>query len=106
MLPEPTEQQAAAARLLEQHLVYAIENGTPDDVRDRLAEMPDYAVVSGRGDRWALEEAIRTGRPEVVRILLENGAEANLRVNIWSPLGQAAAAGDLELIRLLTRRGP
>jgi ankyrin repeat protein len=105
MLPEPTQEQAAAARLLEERLVSAIKNGTPDDIRARLAEMPDYAVVSGRGDRWALEEAIRTGRPEVVRILLENGAEANLRVNLWSPLGQAAAAGNLELIRLLVEWG-
>ncbi len=109
MLPEPTEEQAAAARLVEDRLVSAIKGGTSDDVRAVLAEMPDHAIVSGQGDRRALEEAIGAGRPEVVRILLENGAEANLRAfhrgRFWSPLAQAAAAGDLGLIHLLIEWG-
>jgi ankyrin repeat protein len=109
MLPEPTGEQIDAAQRLEERLVNAIKNGTPDDVRAMLDEMPDYAVVSGQGDRGTLEEAIRAGRPEVVRILLENGADANLRTlfrgKLWSPLAQAAAVGDLGLIRLLIAWG-
>jgi len=63
------------------------------------------AATNGSGYN-ALSGAVTSGHSEIVKWLLENGAEPNYRYsNDYSPLLNAAANGHLEILKLLQARG-
>jgi len=63
------------------------------------------AATNGSGYN-ALSGAVTSGHTEIVKWLLENGAEPNYRYsNDYSPLLNAAANGHLEILKLLQARG-
>ena len=63
------------------------------------------AATNGSGYN-ALTGAVTSGHTEIVKWLLENGAEANYRYsNNYSPLLNAAANGHLEILKLLQAHG-
>jgi len=78
--------------------------GRIDDVR-RLTASSD-----GEERHWALALASQVGQIEIVRMLLEAGEDPNRYNPVGghshsTPLHQAAAAGNLELVRLLVHQG-
>jgi len=63
------------------------------------------AATNGSGYN-ALTGAVTSGHTEIVKWLLENGAEPNYRYsNNYSPLLNAAANGHLEILKLLQAHG-
>lgn len=63
------------------------------------------AATNGSGYN-ALSGTVTSGHTEIVKWLLENGAEPNYRYsNNYSPLLNAAANGHLEILKLLQARG-
>lgn len=54
--------------------------------------------------RYSLDEAARAGNTELVKILLNNGADINDN-SAHSPLGAACAEGHLEIVRFFLDRG-
>ena len=63
------------------------------------------AATNGSGYN-ALSGAVTSGHTEIVKWLLESGAEPNYRYsNDYSPLLNAAANGHLEILKLLQARG-
>ena len=63
------------------------------------------AATNGSGYN-ALSGAVTSGHTEIVKWLLENGAEPNYRYsNNYSPLLNAAANGHLEILKLLQAHG-
>ena len=63
------------------------------------------AATNGSGYN-ALTAAVTSGHTEIVKWLLESGAEPNYRyANNYSPLLNAAANGHLEILKLLQARG-
>lgn len=80
----PTE---AVARLL-------LENGAKHDIRDHFGCQP-------------LHTAVEKGLNEVVKVLLEHGADIEARAwNVRPPLNVAAQTrGDANILRLLLERG-
>ena len=57
------------------------------------------------GGLAALLLAIRTGRLEVVKALLDRGADVKAEYKNWTALGLAAQNGRLEIVNLLLSRG-
>ena len=54
----------------------------------------------------ALMAAATNGSPDAVRLLLEKGADANVRSKLGeTPLGNAAGAGNAETVKMLLDRG-
>jgi uncharacterized protein len=59
-------------------------------------------------DRWgdrALPRAVANGNVEMVRILLEAGADPELKGRGFTPLGMAALQGHVRIVRLLLKAG-
>jgi len=67
----------------------------------------DLNAVATNGSGYnALTGAVTSGHTEIVKWLLENGAEPNYRYsNNYSPLLNAAANGHLEILKLLQAHG-
>jgi ankyrin repeat protein len=67
----------------------------------------DVNAVSTNGSGYnALTGAVASGHTEIVKWLLENGAEPNYRyANGYTPLLTAAANGHLEILKALLARG-
>jgi ankyrin repeat protein len=64
------------------------------------------AAASNGSGYNALTGAVTSGQTEIVKWLLENGADANYRYsNDYSPLLNAAANGYLEILKLLQAHG-
>jgi len=87
---------AAAATL-------AVARGESRELPDGPAAMPG---VVGDGPSWVLGQLALLGRTDVVRALLDAGADVDARG--WSnftPLDQAAMHGRVDTVRLLVERG-
>ncbi len=59
-------------------------------------------------DRWgdrALPRAVANGNVEMVRILLEAGADPDLKGRGFTPLGMSALQGHVRIVRLLLKAG-
>jgi ankyrin repeat protein len=76
-------------------------------VKKALGEGADpNAAFPGRvNPMTCLEQAAKTGNVKLIGLLLDHGADANLRVAEYSPLHSASAYGQLEAIKLLLKRG-
>lgn len=85
----------------------AIRVGDPDLVAEMLAAHPGVAATQDGAGRWPLVEACDRGRLEIVRLLLDAGADPVA----GNPLAAAAHAGPhkprpaLDVVALLLARG-
>jgi len=84
--------------------VESIERGDVASVNRALAAGMSPNLKDG-GGRPALLLAIRTGRVEVVKALLDQGADVNAEYKTWTALGLAAQNGRLEIVNLLLKKG-
>jgi ankyrin repeat protein len=87
-------------------LMNAVTNNDVDGVR--FFSKGGVAVINQQnfGGATALHLACRQGNVEMVKILLENGAEVNMMdFEGWSPLMRAAFANNFEIIELLLAKG-
>ncbi|MDG4884976.1 ankyrin repeat domain-containing protein [Mesorhizobium sp. WSM4884] len=67
---------------------------------------PNYEDLAGFPSIIAALSTKRPDRLDVIRLLLEHGADPNMRgVNDWTPLHYAVAQRDAEAIRLLLASG-
>ncbi len=71
-------------------------------VGDLLAKGADTELADETG-QTPLMIALVTGRAEIVRLLLENGANAShvQKTGDWTPLHRAVDSENIELVRLL-----
>ena len=87
----------------------AIGEGNPEELRSLVKEKGAdvNAVDGGRWDRYyLLPEAITSGNLEMVRVLLELGANPNTREDPGYPIiERAAREGNTEVVRLLVDAG-
>jgi ankyrin repeat protein len=84
--------------------VESIERGDVASVNRALAAGMSPNLKDG-GGRPALLLAIRTGRVEVVKSLLEQGADVSAEYKSWTALGLAAQNGHLKMVNLLLKKG-
>jgi len=81
--------------------------GNFEAVKCLRAKGADINAAATNGSGYsALTGAVTSGHTEIVKWLLENGAEPNYRYsNNYSPLLNAAANGHLEILKLLQAHG-
>ena len=96
-------------RPVSQPLIDAAERGDLTAAKRLLDHgvSPDSVVFSpNHEERCALEIAASSGHPEMVRLLLDRGADVNAP-NFWggTAITAAAVSGDPEATRLLIRHG-
>lgn len=84
--------------------IESIEKGDVASMERWLAAGMNADVEDGGGSP-ALILAIKTGRMEVVKALLDYGADVNADYKSWTALGLAAHNGRLEIVELLIERG-
>ena len=86
----------------------AIGEGDPEELRSLVKEKgADVNAVAGPGNRYyPLSAAITSGNLEMVRVLLELGANPNIREDPGYPIIHGAAQeGNTEVVRLLVDAG-
>ena len=79
--------------------------GGLDVIRQMILEDPDFVHSKIRGYPMILH-AVRTGEKgnyELAQLLLEHGADPNVSALNSTPMGSAAAAGQVEMVELLLR---
>jgi ankyrin repeat protein len=95
---------AAAGEAERQAVISAAKRGVLEEVR-RLVQQ-DHQLLEAYCDLWTpLMAAAEGGRVEVVRYLLDEGAEINRRPVEWSALEVACFQGRSEVVMLLLARG-
>jgi len=74
-----------------------------------LSACPSSGFCASNVDKFgktSLHLASSRGEAEIVSLLLENGAEVNVKNKFgWTPLQLAASGGHLEVVRLLLNSG-
>jgi len=86
-------------------LITAIEEKRYDDARKLILERKGINRVDDY-DRNALLIALETGQPELARMLIEAGADVNIKSKMYmTPLRVSTQAGDLEMVKLLLAKG-
>ena len=83
----------------------AIRRGDSASVVARLDKGEDINERLGESGLTPLQIAASRGRLDIVSLLLDRGADVNIRRNGTSALSQAVIAGDVEMARLLLSRG-
>jgi uncharacterized protein len=87
-------------------LMTAARTGNVDVVKSLLAHQADVNAKETRREQTALMWAVAEKHPEVVRLLIEAGADAHARsTGGFTPLLFAAQQGDLDSARLLMAAG-
>ncbi|XP_047144666.1 protein phosphatase 1 regulatory subunit 27 [Hydra vulgaris] len=90
----------------ETKLINAVARGDLEDVKNILA-IPNLSVNAIRKPGWsALHHACKNGNKEIVKLLLKNGADINLRSedNLY-PLEISTLGGHFELSMFLIENG-
>jgi hypothetical protein len=99
--------QAKLKEQIDLELIIAVRDGSPSRVQDLLSKGADVEAkdnAKGTPVLWAA----RGGRTEIVKILLERGANPNVVEhgnNNMTPLIWAAALDNLECVRMLLEHG-
>lgn len=83
----------------------AIRRGDSAAVAARLDQGEDVNEQLGSSGRTPLQIAAAEGRLDVAKLLLDRGADVNLRRRGTSALSQAVIAGNLEMTKLLLAHG-
>ncbi|CZT16853.1 uncharacterized protein RCC_02688 [Ramularia collo-cygni] len=87
-------------------ICYAVDRGRVDTTKQLLLRKPNLEV---RGHNWnytPLHRAAQIPNPALVSILLEAGADPNVRESHkWTPIHEAAARGGLEIVKQLLNYG-
>ena len=101
---------AAAAALLalagcEAPMSAAIKRGDSAGVVSQLDKGEDINKRLGGAKLTPLQIAVTQRKPDIVKLLLERGADVNIRHNGTSALSQAVLGGDVEMTRLLLSHG-
>ncbi|XP_076456466.1 uncharacterized protein LOC143290823 [Babylonia areolata] len=87
-------------------LMNAISSGSADLVRQQITQEPDLINMSGWHRQTALHRACLLGYIDVVRLLLEYGADPNARNNFdETPLHYACKRGLPPVLKCLLERG-
>jgi len=86
-------------------LITAIEEKRYDDARKLILERKGINRVDDY-DRNALLIALEMGQPELARLLIEAGADVNIKSKMYmTPLRVSTQAGDLQMVKLLLAKG-
>jgi len=86
-------------------LITAIEEKRYDDARKLILERKGINRVDDY-DRNALLIALERGQPQLARLLIEAGADVNIKSKMYmTPLRVSTQTGDLEMVKLLLARG-
>jgi ankyrin repeat protein len=89
----------------ELELIAAAERNDREAVEKLLAHGINPNRTDGRRGKRALVLAVRNGNVEMVRILLDAGADPDLPGHGFTPLGLAAFSGQTQVAHLLLRAG-
>ena len=88
-------------------LVKAIKAGNPEIVHQIIAS--DKSCIKEASGTRILSEAVKENNLEIVRLLIELGAEVNDEDRVFydneAPLAIAASKGNLEMVKLLVDSG-
>ena len=95
---------------IERELHQASEDGNLKELRSILSSgMADVNCIGGRDDATPLHYASTKGHREVVKLLLDRGADPNKHDNVkkkgWTPLHESADEGHKDVVRLLLDAG-
>lgn len=86
-------------------MLRAVGEGDTAKVREFLDHGSDLNARYGQAQMTPLKLAADKGRLDIAQLLLERGADANLRIGGSSALTLAAQRGDLPMIRFLLSKG-
>ncbi len=103
--PETVDMLVAQGAPLDVYAAAAL--GLTDKVKEFIAADPRNIVGQDPSGITPLQVAVIAGSVDSAKLLLENGAapESSSCENCWSPLFDAAARGDLPMIKLLLSHG-
>ena len=85
------------------YLKLAVRNGHTDTVR-YLVGLPEVDVNHRRNNETALDYAMDEGHPDVMRVLIDAGADIDTKSAGFSPL-HCASDSELEVVKVLVRAG-
>jgi ankyrin repeat protein len=89
-------------------LLFDVSENRLDDVRKRLQQNPNDVHLADANGNSALHLAAEKGFTEMVKLLIDNGADlnaANADPPKWSPLHYAAYEGHADVVGLLVASG-
>ncbi|MCE9508301.1 MAG: ankyrin repeat domain-containing protein [Alphaproteobacteria bacterium] len=101
-----SKELAAVMRGVE--LFRAVEAGNPAAVRALLAQDAALNISIGSGGDTALLRALKNKNPEIVKMLLDKGADVNARDNEDTPLliwAMLCAQNNVQIVELFLSRG-
>jgi ankyrin repeat protein len=86
-------------------LIVAASNGEVEKVRSLLKTMPNPDAERGEWGSTALSRAVMNKHYDVIQVLLDAGADPNLKAYQGTPLSIAVWAGDAQAFDLLREKG-
>lgn len=110
-LPKDLQEKISAAKAAltkaNESLIHAVLVEDEYAVKKALGDgaSPNASFPGRVNPMTCLEQAAEVGNLRIIGLLLDQGADANLRVAEYAPLHSASAYGQLEAIKLLLKRG-
>jgi len=95
-----------AVPILPPELWTAASLGQPEEVQRLLGGGAAIQEKGGKRESSPLHEAVRGGHIEVIRVLLEHGADVSAKkMSLETPLHEAMRTGEREMVSLLLKHG-